>query len=48
MKFLVFACFCQKWVNAGSKGIWELGSGIPQLNPFTVEADVYNVGINLL
>ncbi len=38
MKFLVFACFCQKWVNAGSKGLWELGNGIPQPNPFTVEA----------
>lgn len=30
---------CQKWVNAGSKGLWELGNGIPQPNPFTVEAD---------
>ena len=38
MKFLVFACFCQKWVDAGSKGLWELGNGIPQPNPFTVEA----------
>ncbi|MDE6597266.1 MAG: hypothetical protein K2K60_01330, partial [Clostridia bacterium] len=29
---------CQKWVNAGSKGVWELGNGIPQPTPFTVEA----------
>ena len=39
MKFLVSACFCQKWVDAGSKGLWELGIGISEPNPFTVEAD---------